>query len=700
MQQQQQPPNTIDPAVLQKTKEQIRKLIGEIDELADSDIQPNDFYVEFLKRVVAAVAASGGALWLLDGRGGLRLFHQLQFEITGLLDGRTRTQPHDKLLGSVIQSSQPQIMPPSATIEGVPDAGNPTALTLILAPLIVDKQCVGVVEVVMDPSRKAANQKSTLRFIGDLANLASKYLKNRQMRQLVSQQQLWSQLEGFSQGIHKSLDLKETCFAVSNSGKQLIGADRLSVALKINRRTMVEAVSGQEVVEQRSNLVRELTHLCKLVIRSGEDLHYTGSTEGLSPELQEAIEIYVDESGSKAVSVTLLYRPVREENEEQVPFGCLVTDQMGDEIAATEMQARSEVIARHASLALWNAREHHRIFLKPLWHLLGSPWRFFRGRTLAKIAGVLLAVAMLMGMLAFVPWELTIPVEGALYPEQRQITYAPVSGVIREVNVVHGQQVKKGDVLCEIRSDELDKEYNRLLSEYSKAEIDQNAFRARRQTRGLSEVERMEVSAQLERAKETMVSTRDQLDILERQFEEMKVVAPVDGIVTTWEVRKTFQNRPVEIGTELITVASTDQNAEWLLEVNVKDKDMGPILDAKRELDAQIESGELPSDTPLDAYFVLANEPSKRYRGYVKRVASKAEMIETDHMVKVTIGFSEDVKQAFIAKSQASPDFELRPGSEVTARIECGEARLAYVLLRDVVHFFYETILFRWPFLS
>jgi hypothetical protein len=35
----------------------------------------------------------------------------------------------------------------------------------------------------------------------------------------------------------------------------------------------------------------------------------------------------------------------------------------------------------------------------------------------------------------------------------------------------------------------------------------------------------------------------------------------------------------------------------------------------------------------------------------------------------------------------------------VRARIDCGQARLAYVLLRDVVHVFYETVLFRWPFL-
>ena len=206
---------------------------------------------------------------------------------------------------------------------------------------------------------------------------------------MMSQQRLWNQLEGFTHQIHGSLDLKETAYAVVNDGKRLVGCDRLTVALKIGGRTMVEAVSGQEVVEQRSNLVRELTRLCKVVIRSGEDLVYTGNTEGFAPDIRDALEMYVDESGSKVVVVTLLHKPETEqvtESKEKVPFGCLVAEQIGDELAPTDMHARTEVVSRHASTALWNSQEHHRIFLKPLLKAMGSPWRMFRGRTLAKIA--------------------------------------------------------------------------------------------------------------------------------------------------------------------------------------------------------------------------------------------------------------------------------------------------------------------------
>ena len=250
------PEETIDAGLLEQTKNQIRKLVAEIADLAESDVQPAEFYVEFLNRSVAAVAASGGAFWLMDGRSGLRLQYQVEFAQTGLMDGRVKTAPHDALLGCMIQASQAQIIPPGAVIEGVPQAYNPTGQTLIIAPLVVDKQVVGLLEILMDPNRRAAQQKSTLRFVGDLCDLAGNYLKNRQMRQMMSQQRLWNQLEGFTHHIHGSLDLKETAYSVVNDGKRLVGCDRLSVALKLAGRTMVEAVSGQEVVEQRSNLVR------------------------------------------------------------------------------------------------------------------------------------------------------------------------------------------------------------------------------------------------------------------------------------------------------------------------------------------------------------------------------------------------------------------------------------------------------------
>ncbi len=696
------PEETLDPAQLEKTKNDIRRLIAEIADLAESDIQPAEFYVEFLNRAVASVWAKGGAFWMLDGRSSLKLQHQLEFRLTGLMDGRAKQAPHDALLGCMIQAAQPQIIPPGATIEGVPNAANSTPFALILAPLTVDKQVVGLIELLMEPDRRAVHQKSTVRFVSDLCDLASSYFKNRQMRQVMSQQRLWNQLEGFTHQIHGSLDLKESAYAVANDGKRLVGCDRLSVAMKIGGRVMVEAVSGQEVVEQRANLIRELTRLCKAVIRSGEDLVYTGNTEGFAPDIRDALELYVDESGSKAVIVTLLHKPdagpTTEEgtpaHKEKVPFGCLVAEQIGDEMAPTDAHARTEVVSRHASTALWNAQEHDKIFMLPLLKVMGSPWRFFRGRTLAKILGVLGAIIGIILILTFVPWKLTIEGRGSLLPTERRITYAPVAGNVVEVPVEHGQHVKKGDLLAKLDSPELQKERKRLYAE-SQAALAQKSYlaiQARKASESGNDVEYNSLQGQLQEAKIKAKSAQDQIEIIDEQLDSMVIRAPVEGILTTWEIKKNLLGRPVEIGTELIAVA--DLSSDWELEVDVPDDDMGPILRAQSRLDKEIAAGKKKPGTTLSAYFVTATDPEHRYMGFVKRRAAKAETVETKHNVKMTVGFSDEVRKDFLSRNQ-----ELRPGAEVRARVDCGEARLAYVLLRDVVHVFYETVLFRWPFL-
>jgi multidrug efflux pump subunit AcrA (membrane-fusion protein) len=561
----------------------------------------------------------------------------------------------------------------------------------------------------MDPTRRAAQQKSTLRFVSDLCDLAATYLKNRQMRQMMSQQRLWNQLEGFTHQIHGSLDLKETSYAVVNDGKRLVACDRLTVALKIAGRTMVEAVSGQEVVEQRSNLVRELTRLCKVVIRSGEDLLYTGNTDGLAPDIRDALEMYVDESGSKVVVVTLLHKPetIGEEPtdnkaKEKVAFGCLVAEQIGDELAPTDMHARTEVVARHASTALWNAQEHHKIFLKPMLKAMGSPWRMFRGRTLAKIAAALAGVLVFVACMAFIPCTLSIEGHGSLLPEERRKIYAPVAGIVGEVLVDHDARVKKGDILARLESYELQKELRGLMADKQKAEsqllsLEQQSMKLRSSQ---DEQEQIQVQAQRAEARITARSSKERIEILNEQVESMNIRSPQDGVITTWEAKKTLTGRPVEIGTELLQVAAED--GDWILEVEVPDDDMGPVLAAQSKLDVDIKAGRKTVGAPLPAYFVTMTDPEHRYNGFVVRVAPGAEtMAESEqyknrHIVKVTIGFSEAVRQDYLKRNEVTV---MRPGAEVRARVDCGRTNLAYYLLRKPIQVFYESVLFRWPFL-
>ena len=527
------------------------------------------------------------------------------------------------------------------------------------------------------------------------------------MRQMMSQQRLWNQLEGFTHQIHGSLDLKETAYAVVNDGKRLVGCDRLSVALKIAGRTMVEAVSGQEVVEQRSNLVRELTRLCKVVIRSGEDLVYTGNTEGFAPDIRDALEMYVDESGSKVVVITLLHKPETEQGAREQGEGAV-------RLPGRRADRRRAGADRHA--------------------------RPDRGRLAARLDGALeragtpqdlpeagaegdgLALADVPGPDAgqdrrgagrrarvrarawrSSPARSRSRATARCCPRSgtRSTRRWPGSSPRCPSTTASGCRRETSSSSSTARS--LQKELKGLIAEQAEGrEPGRVAGRAghRSCARARTTQDLLQIQAQRAEAKITAKSAKERIEIVEEQIESMNIRSPQDGIITTWEAKKNLMGRPVEIGTELLQIAATD--GEWILEVEVPDDDMGPILAAQSQLEADIKAGRKKPGTTLPAYFVTMTDPEHRYHGYVIRIAPNAEtMAESEqyknrHVVKVTVGFSETVRQDYLARNQIK---EMRPGAEVRARVDCGRTNLAYYLLRKPIQVFYESVLFRWPFL-
>src|SRR5260370_30318152 len=74
--------SSFDPELIDQTRQQLRKLVSEIEGLSRSEISHGEFYEGFLHRVVAALAAIGGAIWTRDDGGRLKLSYQMNFQQT------------------------------------------------------------------------------------------------------------------------------------------------------------------------------------------------------------------------------------------------------------------------------------------------------------------------------------------------------------------------------------------------------------------------------------------------------------------------------------------------------------------------------------------------------------------------------------------------------------------------------------------
>src|SRR5262249_40464655 len=89
-------------------------------------------------------------------------------------------QMHDELLRQAITNAKPRLFVPKFELES-PDRktplGNPTDYVILLAPIIVEEQATGLVEVWHDPNRGADSQRGFLQFMVRMATLASDYLR-------------------------------------------------------------------------------------------------------------------------------------------------------------------------------------------------------------------------------------------------------------------------------------------------------------------------------------------------------------------------------------------------------------------------------------------------------------------------------------------------------------------------------------------
>ncbi len=253
-------------------------------------------------------------------RANWRLQYQINLQETRIREKEADQAQHARLLYKAMASSEGMLVPPHSgpgqldprePLDEDTPAANPTAFLLVLGPLKTDLEPVGVVEIFQRSDSAPNTQQGYLRFLVQMCGLAADFLKSHQLRHFSHRQTLWTQLEDFTRVVHASLDPRETAYTIANEGRRLIECDRVSVAIRKGKKCVIEAISGQDLFDKRSNIVRLLGKLATAVVASGDTVWYTGDTRDLPPQVEDAVQEYVDEAHSKTVAVMPLERPRR-----------------------------------------------------------------------------------------------------------------------------------------------------------------------------------------------------------------------------------------------------------------------------------------------------------------------------------------------------------------------------------------------------
>lgn len=682
----------MDAEQVERAKREIQGLIQEISELSRTDTSPADFYDAMLNKVVAALAAPGGAVWTVSENGGLQLAYQINLRMTGLADNEVGQQQHGRLLHQVLRGAEGTLVAPHSGAGNATDidadaAANPTDFLLVLAPVHNDQGPQGVVEVFQRAGARVTTQRGYLRFLQQVCEFAGDFLKGRRLRHLSEKQSLWEQLESFTRTAHEKLDVRHTAYTIANEGRRLIGCDRVSVAIRRGGKCPIEAVSGQDVFDKRSNITVMLGKLANAVVKTGEDVWYAGDTTELAPQVESALDVYVDESHTKAIAILPLIEAQDAEarfteGEEVDParvIGALIVEQMVDSSTPDGFLQRVDVVRTHSATALANALEHEGLFLMPVWRTLGKSTKLFRGRTLPKTVAAIVGIVAAAAFLTFFPANFKLKGDGNLKPSLRQHVWAAIDGEVQKLNVSHNALVEKGDVLVVQESPDLEKEIEALNGQLQEAQAELNTTRAELSRNfELAEADKSQKQAHMAQLSVRVTSLHKQLEFADLKREKLMVRSPINGRVVTWNLEDRLRNRPVHQGEELMEIA--DPTSPWELEVTMPESRMGHIAKAKTEADA--------AGKKLPVSFILALNPGAEIDGEVEEIHRSAEVRGQDgNTVLLRVSFDQNKLREVIE--------EPKIGATATAKVYCGKRSIGYVWFHDLVDFIRSKILFR-----
>ncbi|WP_417383089.1 efflux RND transporter periplasmic adaptor subunit [Gimesia sp.] len=656
-----------------QTRERVIRIAREIEEFAHSNVAAETFFREFLRRVVAGLGATAGAAWLIDESGRLAVKSELNLADTGFYEEPEAILKNQRLLSDVLSTAEARIF--SADAES--DVHLPTDNLIIVAALTIRKKPVGVIEIFQRSNAPKQAHPGYLQFVEQMSGYASHYLAEREKAsQTDASLEVWEEVDQFVQQIHRSLDLTEVGATVVNDGRQLLNADRVSLAMQYGKKTAIEAINGQDKVNKRANTVRLLCKLANKTLAMRETFLYSGSNESIPPQIEEPLADYLQESGARMILIVPLFEPdqiIRPDEEalgrmKDTPrklIGGLIVEQITDSQPRPHLESRAELLSGHIASGIANSRNYESIFLMPLWRFIGRCFAALRGKTLVKTL-VIIALLVAAGVtLALVPYDYRVNCDGRLMPTIQREVFTNWEGEVVEIHVESGQRVKKGDLLVEIRNEDLKAqalEAENKLNELRLMRLTLNAQLQSGKTNNRPADENTKLRGQLNETETQINGVIKHLEILKDRLDKLNVKAPIDGVVTTFQIEQLLINRPVQRGELLLEIM--DPNGPWQLELDVEEKRMGHILRA----------AEKKGDLNLPVEFILATSNELTYEGEVTEISSRVNPSE---------------ESGPIVETYATFDKEelplLRIGAEVSAKIDCGERSLFYVLFGDVV---------------
>ncbi|MGV3485087.1 MAG: biotin/lipoyl-binding protein [Planctomycetaceae bacterium] len=607
--------------LVQRARREIAEMVREVAQLSRQSIPRDLFFASLIDRTTCAIAAEGAVVWDCrhhPPRSIVRTGHVTDASIPA-----TARAAHDCLLQEVVRSGMPVVVPstPGATDPFLPS--NPTRFPVAAVPIAdvphsdqtsSDSAARFILEVFLEDEAGVATQRGYLRFVTQMADLASEFLRSDEIRAARRRERLYAETSASLLRLHDLGSSQAIAAAIVDITAERFDAARVSLVKHGIGKPQLLAVSHIESIDHRGQASRQLLDdVASLTFSDGERLRtLVDDTACSAPEPS----VTTEQTDATLVPLVIArdshdqLRLYLQSSHPTVPDG-LTQAAMEDwfrqslSILATRMQLESVPLAK-IYLAITPK------------YLSISPSRLRRGiTTLAAIA--------VAAMIASLPTPVIVTMPATLRPAGTRVHYAPSDAAVERVEVKHGQSVNRGDVLLRLRDWAIEEQLSTLsarrgvlrqrLTRSIASLVEapgRDSFAASHRSAASDE----ELVQQQRLIEEEITGLDDQIALVEATRDRLTIRADQAGRVDAWQTELTATGKPVRRGDALLRVEPHD--ATWMVDAKIPQSRVGVVLERLEQVPptvVQVATLAAPHDS-YPATFTrraVAAEPVNRY---------------------------------------------------------------------------------------
>lgn len=641
---------------------QIETLIERTSTASHLPAEPQTFYGNLMDGAISALAAMGGAVWRIDET--REWARAIERNCPSATANDAFRECERQFVEDVAALGKPRAFLPGATSASSVDGSD---VQMLMCPVCVGDACLAVLELFQPPDFPEESRTSALEVLKSLAEAAADFHRTFELSQLQRQLAQRDRLDAFADAVQRDLDVAAVAFTIANDGRELIGCDRVWVLTAAANSYRALAVTGCDHIDRAAESVRAMERLATAVATGSEPVWTIDHFADLPPEIESRLQDYLDASQARQIALVPITptAAVNDDRKSSDPIAVLASETFtNSDLAAEEFKERMRAVCLRCGPVLGHALDLQNtpgVSLLRRWARSRTIALRRRGHTWRWIVAGITAV---FAALCLIPASFSVGGRGTLQPKVRRHIYAPRNAVIDQVFVTEGEPVDAGHPLFQLRDPDLDFELARVVGEIQTTEEQLRRVRAERlrsNTSSASSTDGERLAGDEETLGKHLAGLKQQRQLLASQRDALRLCSPIDGNVLTWDIANQWRDRPVQQGRRLVEIADTSE--EWILELDVTDRDARHVIAAREA-----------TDDDVIVSFLLATDLKTVYEGRVENIALAAQPRNGDTpTVRITVhmlNVSEDARKA---------------GASVVARIQCGRRALGYVWLHDAI---------------